>query len=29
MNKFMRAAIKQAQKGIHLGHGGPFGSGDC
>ncbi|HKM02795.1 MAG TPA: nucleoside deaminase [Bacilli bacterium] len=26
MNKFMRAAIKQAQKGIHLGHGGPFGA---
>ncbi len=26
MNKFMRAAIKEAQKGIHNGHGGPFGA---
>ena len=26
MNKFMRMAIKEAQKGILLGHGGPFGS---
>lgn len=26
MNKFMRAAIKEAQKGIHQGHGGPFGA---
>ena len=24
-NKFMRMAIKEAQKGIHSGHGGPFG----
>ena len=26
MNKFMRSAIKEAQKGIHKGHGGPFGA---
>lgn len=25
MNKFMRAALKEAYKGISLGHGGPFG----
>lgn len=26
MNKFMRSAITEAKKGIHLGHGGPFGA---
>ena len=26
MNKYMRMAIKEAQKGIALGHGGPFGA---
>ncbi|MCR5741523.1 MAG: nucleoside deaminase [Gammaproteobacteria bacterium] len=26
MNKFMRAAIKEAEKGIYNGDGGPFGS---
>lgn len=26
MNKFMRAAIKEAYKGINAGHGGPFGA---
>ena len=26
MNKFMKAAIIEAQKGISLGHGGPFGA---
>lgn len=26
MNKFMRSAIIEAQKGIHKGHGGPFGA---
>lgn len=26
MNKYMKLAIKEAQKGILLGHGGPFGS---
>lgn len=26
IKKFMLKAIKEAQKGIHLGHGGPFGS---
>ena len=26
MNKYMKLAIKEAQKGITLGHGGPFGS---
>ena len=26
MNKFMNQAIKEAEKGISLGHGGPFGS---
>lgn len=26
MNKFMELAIKEAQKGISLGHGGPFGA---
>ena len=26
MNKFMKLAIKEAQKGITLGHGGPFGA---
>lgn len=26
MNKFMKMAIKEAEKGIALGHGGPFGS---
>lgn len=26
MNKFMKLAIKEAQKGIVLGHGGSFGS---
>ena len=26
MNRFMQMAIKEAQKGIALGHGGPFGS---
>lgn len=26
MNKFMRAAIKEAYKGINNGHGGPFGA---
>ncbi len=26
MNKFMKMAIKEAQKGIHEGHGGPFGT---
>ena len=26
MNKFMRMAINEARKGIHSGHGGPFGS---
>ena len=26
MNKFMKLAIKEAQKGISLGHGGPFGA---
>lgn len=26
MNKFMRAAIKEAYKGINRGHGGPFGA---
>ncbi len=25
MNEFMKIAIKEAQKGIHQGHGGPFG----
>lgn len=25
MNKFMKAAIKEAKKGIECGHGGPFG----
>ena len=25
MNKFMKAAIKEAEKGINNGHGGPFG----
>lgn len=26
MNKFMKAAIKEAYKGIEAGHGGPFGA---
>ena len=26
MNKFMEIAIKEARKGIHAGHGGPFGA---
>lgn len=26
MNKFMRMAIKEAEKGIFSGHGGPFGA---
>ncbi|MFA5481083.1 MAG: nucleoside deaminase [Bacilli bacterium] len=26
MNKYMKMAIIEAQKGIHNGHGGPFGS---
>lgn len=26
MNKFMKEAIKEAQKGIHNNHGGPFGA---
>ena len=26
MNKYMKLAIKEAQKGITLGHGGPFGA---
>jgi guanine deaminase len=26
MNKFIRAAIKEAEKGVRLGHGGPFGA---
>ena len=26
MNKFMKMAIKEAQKGIRNGHGGPFGA---
>ena len=26
MNKYMKLAIKEAQKGISLGHGGPFGA---
>lgn len=26
MNKFMKLAIKEAEKGITAGHGGPFGS---
>ena len=26
MNKFMKIAIKEAEKGIKLGHGGPFGA---
>lgn len=26
MNKYMKIAIKEAQKGISLGHGGPFGA---
>ena len=26
MNKFMKLAIQEAQKGIVLGHGGPFGA---
>ena len=26
MNKYMELAIKEAKKGISLGHGGPFGS---
>ena len=26
MNRFMKIAIKEAQKGISLGHGGPFGA---
>lgn len=26
MNKFMSFAIKEAEKGINLGHGGPFGA---
>ena len=26
MNKYMNLAIKEAQKGISLGHGGPFGA---
>ena len=26
MNKFMMLAIKEAEKGIRAGHGGPFGS---
>ena len=26
MNKFMKLAIQEAQKGIALGHGGPFGA---
>ena len=26
MNKFMKLAIKEAEKGIRAGHGGPFGS---
>ncbi len=26
MNKFMKRAIKEAQKGIKLNHGGPFGA---
>ncbi len=26
MNKYMRAAINEAKKGIHNGHGGPFGA---
>lgn len=26
MNKFMKEAIKEAEKGISLGHGGPFGA---
>ena len=25
MNKYMKRAIEQAKKGIHAGHGGPFG----
>lgn len=25
-NKFMKEAIKEARKGIHSGHGGPFGT---
>lgn len=26
MNKFMEMAIQEAKKGIHAGHGGPFGA---
>ena len=26
MNKFMRMAVNEAKKGIHAGHGGPFGA---
>lgn len=26
MNEFMKIAIEEAQKGIHAGHGGPFGA---
>ena len=26
MNRFMKIAIKEAQKGIELEHGGPFGA---
>jgi guanine deaminase len=26
MNKFMKIAISEARKGIHAGHGGPFGA---
>ena len=26
VNKFMQRAIEEARKGIHAGHGGPFGS---
>ena len=26
MNKYMRMAIKEAEKGISHGHGGPFGA---
>ena len=26
MNKFMNQAIKEAEKGFSLGHGGPFGA---
>lgn len=26
MNKFMKMAIKEAERGIKLGHGGPFGA---